>query len=369
MKRIVKALLCENEILEQLMAIPVSEIISYRNRAESVDPEEALRYLAELYIDSCGVSTGLRSFADYCSVFWIKRFKNELTGEKASKFRDLDTLPELLPFISENYTKKIDDYNISYMSDVDLRNILIEELNEATDERTKIILCAGICDFLSKISDDSWLNYYKLDRIEEAIVYLNNPTLIHHRQYKDIKKYIQWTPITDYSLYPERLRKVMEMPPHLFTDEEVQHFRLLNQRLVELQHEVMENVREITLNLQDQIVKGYHQYDSFNVEGLIYIEDVKDDADRLINTLAQHAKYVVMTTNDNSTPENMDKYIAEDIHWYGNWSGIFHQLESNHGLKICRAFRYLFEDAEVFTIADIMKVTPQMIYSQIKIHI
>lgn len=73
MKPIVKALICENASLEELMDLPISEILDYKSRADSVNPEDALRYLANMYIDNCGVSQGKRSFADYCAEYWIKR--------------------------------------------------------------------------------------------------------------------------------------------------------------------------------------------------------------------------------------------------------------------------------------------------------
>ncbi len=360
------ALLCKNEILEQLMSIPIGEIISYSKQSDSVNPEEALRYLAEMYIDNCGVSIGMRSFADYCSVFWIERLKHDADKNFSSKYGDAGTLPELLPFFSDNYTKDIDNYDISFMNDVKLRDILIEELQEATDEKIKIILCAGICDFLPNASDDRWLDFYRMPKIEEAIVYLRDKSLMRYRCFKDIKKYY---PRFKYDAKNETFEEEIDNPKHLFTDEEVLHFRLLNERLVELQREVMEQVRTITLNLQQQIANGFHQYDTFNVEGIIYIEDMEDDVDSLLNILARHAKYGVMTTNDKSTPDVMDEMNAMENHWYGNWSGIFHQLESQHGLKVCRAFCKMFEESRVFTIADIMKITPDMLFKHIEINI
>lgn len=68
-----KALLCENARLEEIMNIPISEILDYKSRADSVNPEDALRYLADMYVDNCGISRGLRVFADYCALFWVER--------------------------------------------------------------------------------------------------------------------------------------------------------------------------------------------------------------------------------------------------------------------------------------------------------
>ena len=55
----VKDLMCEDARHEQLMNIPIAEILHYRNMADSVDPEEALRFLADKYIDECESNSGL----------------------------------------------------------------------------------------------------------------------------------------------------------------------------------------------------------------------------------------------------------------------------------------------------------------------
>lgn len=364
-----KALLCENSILEQLMSIPVKEIISYSKKADSVNPEDALGYLAEMYISNCGVSTGMRSFADYCSEYWIKQLNQD---DIKAKYGDAHTLPDLLPYLSDKYTAEIDNYDICFMSDVELRDILIEELRSASDETTKIILCAGVCDILPFMSNDRWLGSYSMEKIEEAIVNFKSLTLINYRYYKDMNKYVRWPKFPDLKL-KKKLRDSLDRPSNQFTDEEVRHFELLNMRLVELQRNVMEQVRDITLNLQDQIAKGFHQYDTFNVEGIIMIDDWDEDIDSLLNILADNARYIAMITNDKSNLEDMNSFIAlgdiNDNNWYGNWQGIFRQLESEHGIRVCRAFCKMFEDAKVFTIADIMKLKPEMLTSQVKIYI
>lgn len=365
----VKALLCENNILESLMSIPVKEILLYSSKADLVDPEDALRYLADMYIDNCGVSTGMRSFADYCADFWIKRLKSK--PDLDAKYEGIETLDGSLSLFSENYSEEIDDYDICFMNDTSLRDILLEELESVSDEKTKIILCAGICDILPEMSDNRWLDSYEMEKIEDAIVNLKSVTLMQYRQNKNIAKYYPPFAIDTPEDIPEKFREKIKRRPELFSTEEVCHFKLLNTRLTELQHEVMAQVRDITLNLQEQIANGFHQYDSFNVEGLIYIDDFDSDVDSLLNVLSDHAKYMVMVTNGskNFSPEHLDELIAMDIHWYGNWSGIFHRLETEHGLRVCRAFCKIFEDSNVFTIDDIMKIKPEMLFSQVKIYI
>lgn len=45
----VKTLMCEEERLKELIAIPMTEILSYQDNADTVNPEEVLRYLADLF--------------------------------------------------------------------------------------------------------------------------------------------------------------------------------------------------------------------------------------------------------------------------------------------------------------------------------
>ncbi len=151
---------------------------------------------------------------------------------------------------------------------------------------------------------------------------------------------------------------------------EINHFIVLNDRLVELQHEVMEQVKVITENLREQITKGFHQYDTFVIDGYIYVEAYEEDnTDELLDALSSFAKYSVIWSNDETSQEVLEAEIAEDMHWYANWGGVFHQLETSHGLKLCRAFCHLFEESRVFTIGDIMKIKPEMLQPHVEINI
>ena len=72
----VKELMCEDARLEQLMNIPISDILYYRDMANSVDPEEALCFLADKYIDECESNSGLWELNApyyYCADYWIEK--------------------------------------------------------------------------------------------------------------------------------------------------------------------------------------------------------------------------------------------------------------------------------------------------------
>lgn len=371
MKPIVKALICENARLEELMDLPISEILDYKSRADSVNPEDALHYLADMYIDNCGVSQGKRSFADYCAEYWIKRLvakqKNlDIESEKLIECEESNiAFCDLLSKYSDKYTPEVDEYDIYPLTTSQLRESLLGELQETDNEKEKIILCAGALPCLLYGYDDNWLACYSNDRIEEGIVNLEDRKLIEYRAFRNNMKY---RPSRNMSNITSR-----EAKP--FTIEEIDHFVKLNNRLVELQKEVMNQVEVIKCNLNEQIVKGFHQYETFYIEGLIYIENEIEDnddnkCDPLLEVLVKSCPhYLVCITDEYADLESLKESNSHENNWYANWSGLFYQLEENHGIKICRAFRVLFDDSETFTIPDIMKIQPEWFFSQIKISI
>lgn len=348
---VVTQLLCEEERLSELLEIPFSEILSCCTKADTIDTKEALCYLADMLIDNCGINHKLCGFTEYCATYWLK--KNKISD-------GVKTLTQFLSYVSENYNEGLlDRYNSCVMSDKELRDILVEQLRLSLDEKTKIILCAGFVNAIYDCGDISRLDVYSVKKIEEGIIHLKDKNLISYRHSRDTKRY---------NLSTEANTKLVK---YRFSEEEVSHFIVLNNRLVELQREIMNNVKVITLNLQEQITKGYYQYDTFCIEGLIYIDPYDDDweCDELIKTLTDFVSYSVVCSNDKTTEERMDAEIINNIHWYANWSGIFHQLEGLYSLRLCRAFRYLFEEDHIFTIDDIMKIKPEMLIPHIKIDI
>ncbi|MCM1142508.1 MAG: hypothetical protein NC453_28395 [Muribaculum sp.] len=355
------SLIGEDNLLKELIEMPINKVMAYADKSEIVNPEEALRYLSDMFIENCGVSLSTRGFADYCSGYWIKKLDMEHNPEMNEKYHGAYTLGQLLPCVSDKYYDGLlDEYDSCAMTHSELRSILFTQLDQLDDEKAKTIICAGICDALNA-PDYHWLYDYPIEKIEEGIINFKNNELIHHRAVRDRRRFL---PLCNN--YNSR----RQFSPYKFSDEEVAHFIILNGRLVELQHEIMDHVKVITQNLQEQIEKGFHQYDTFCIEGYIYIEPFEEDPeDKLLEILTSCAKYTVIFTNDDSTQESITKNTNQENNWYANWSGIFHQLEESHGLRLCRAFRYLFDDAEIFTIADIMKIKPEMFLPHIQINI
>lgn len=359
-----KTLMCEEDRLKELMAIPMTEIFSYRDKADTVDPEEALRYLAGLFIDNFGLRLRICGFADRCASYWI--FKLKRIPKLNEKYDGAMELVHFLPILSDKYHERLlDKYDACVMTDKELVDILVEELNSVTDEKEKIILCAGIYNALTSDIGARWLGAYSMEKIEEGIVNLKNRELIEYRCHRSLRKYVRFR----FNQTKEN-QLSLDTDANRFTDDEIKHFLSLNDRLVELQHEVMDQVKVITGNLREQIAKGFHQYDTFVIDGYIYIEAYEEDnTDELLDALSSFAKYSVICSNDNTTQEHLEAEITEDVHWYANWGGIFHQLEKSHGLRLCRAFCHLFEESRVFTVGDIMKIKPEMLLPHVEINI
>lgn len=367
-----KALLCENARLEEVMNIPISEILDYKSRADSVNPEDALRYLADMYVDNCGVSHGMRGFADYCAKYWVNRLTVQQNNTTYAK-SDVSFF-DLLPKYSSKYTSEVDNYDSCPLTSLQLRNFLLEELQNTENETEKIILCAGTLDCLSYDYNGNWLSCIGSTRLEEGIVNLKDRTLIEFRSHRNLEEY-----------RPTRnLENKIIRQAKVFSNDEINHFIKLNKRLEELQKEVMMQVEAIKQNLDEQISKGFHQYDTFYAEGFIYIESPlyiesaveesvqwsDDNRDRLLEVLIDSCPhYSVCLINEDLDLENLKGSNSQEFNWYANWSGIFHQLEEIHGIKLCRPFRVLFEDSNTFTIPDIMKIQPECFLSQVQIFI
>lgn len=371
----VKELMCEDARLEQLMNIPISDILYYRDMANSVDPEEALCFLADKYIDECESNSGLWELNApyyYCADYWIEKLDLKNNPALNKKYHSASTLVEIIPYISERYYDGLlKEHDTCPKNEIEIRETMVDWVFRNYDDKYKVIICAGLFHYLSHIQathDMFWLDQFPIEHIERSIIYYENRKLIRYRHFDDFQRFYRWKHRKNQS--KQGHRHIVENWPDEFTDEEVAHFIVLNDRLVELQHEVMDQVKVITANLQEQIEKGFHQYDTFCIDGYIIIELYEKDVENeLLETLCQFAQYNVIHANDNTPSELLTDEINEERHWYANWSGTFHPLEKSHGLKLCSAFRYLFEEAKIFTISDIMKINPEMLLPDIKINI
>ena len=125
----------DTEIIEQLAS-----------RSSEITPAEALDKLIEVYIENCGVSTGMRTVADYAADYWIKAWKRTCPDVPD----DVVVLYDVMPLRSAYYRthrEEIDEYDTTIMSKEELGEVCLEMVAETADLRTQIALSAGIVNF------------------------------------------------------------------------------------------------------------------------------------------------------------------------------------------------------------------------------
>lgn len=315
---------------------------------------------------------GLSAPFDCCADYWIEKLDLKNNPALNKKYHSASSLVEIIPYISERYYDGLlKGHNTCPMNEIEIREEMEDWVFRNIDDKYKSVICAGLDHYLYHIQATHglfWLDQFPIEYIEKNIIFYENRKLIRYRHFDDFQRFYRWKHRKNQS--KPGLRQIVENWPDEFTDEEVAHFIVLNDRLVELQLEVMDQVKVITANLQEQISKGFHQYDTFHIDGNIIIEPYEEDVENeLLETLCQFAQYKVIHANDNTPPESLTDDINDERHWYANWSGAFHQLEKSQGLRLCRAFRYLFEEDELFIISDIMKIRPEMLLPDVEINI
>ena len=129
-----------------MAAIDTDIIEQLASRSSEITPAEALDKLIEVYIENCGVSTGMRTVADYAADYWIKEWKRTCPDVPDDVF----VLYDVMPLRSEYYRahrEEIDEYDTTIMSNEELREVCLEMVNETDDLRTQIALSAGIVNF------------------------------------------------------------------------------------------------------------------------------------------------------------------------------------------------------------------------------
>ncbi len=334
MRKNIRTLLCETDRLAEVMKLPVGEFMEYAERAKEVEPRKALERLAEMYMEYCGISAGQRSVIYYAADYW----KDELRMEEAFCY--------IMPEISEKYREnreKYDEYDTIVLTCQATRDIAFGLLEDIDDEEGKIALCAGV---MYDLRNNSWPSERKIQnrgikKIEEFIINMEEPELMRLRRE---------------NLWHKRQG---------FSEAEVEHLRLLNDRLMELQEQVLGQVGRITARLCGEVAEGNRDYEDFNVEGYIYIEydDNKAD-DRLLNVLLDAVpQYNIIITG--STPKDIDEIcniIRQNKVW---WK--FRELAEVYNIPVCRAFDELFDRDSPLAVEDIMKITPEQLQSGVRI--
>lgn len=225
------------------------------------------------------------------------------------------------------------------------------------DDDMKMFLLSG--KFENELAY-TWFREHKFDdvtveKLEQMIMDTSCKRLMSTRAYRD------WSRRCDMAEF--------------FTDGEVEHFMLLNCRLVELMHQVFCQVARMHRHLQAEIASGNHDYDTFVIEGEVCmeplaLEDDESRCDELQERLIDAVKnYGVIMVSCNQSQEELDEVACRYLNWWANWGSNFKELVTRHGIPICRAFKHFLDESCVFTVEDILKIKPEQFQTSIKIYI
>ncbi len=339
----IRTLMCETDRLAELMDVPMADVLGFADRADELDPRHALLILAQLYVENCGVSAGVRSVIYYAADYWME------------KLNIRDTFNLLMPELSgeyKEYQEEYDRYDTIVLTCKKTRDIACKLLRDLDGDDAKIALCAGV---MHDLQNNSWpsvaaIESRDLEDIESNIILLEDEELMKIR-----KKELWYKHSSNGG----------------FTQEEVSHLVSLNCKLIELQHKVFNQVCRITIQLQKELAAGNNDYEDFNVEGWIYIEYSDDTAyDELLNVLIDAVpQYQAILTGSHTSQKDIDEKTCSHIHWWSNWDGRFKELVCKHNIPVCRAFKHLFDMDSPLTMEDIMKIRPEQLLTKVTVHI
>lgn len=119
-------------------------LVSLAKRSNEVPAEEALEYLAELYIDNCGISFSTRSVAWMVSQFWILKWRHESSCLK-SDVNLFDYMRQDSSYYQEH--KELAEkyfYDFCLLDLEDLHRIALEMIEDTKKEKEKITIASGV---------------------------------------------------------------------------------------------------------------------------------------------------------------------------------------------------------------------------------
>lgn len=160
-----------------------------------------------------------------------------------------------------------------------------------------------------------------------------------------------------------------------FTDEEVEHIRLLNDHLTHLTIEALEKANRICDDMERQAkqgnkdYKGYKMKVSIKMNGHQFLMDDPDDILQRIHyaknfELAELKEYSLENRHD--TIERLKKNLTENSE-QACWE--YSQLHDEHGIHFCEAFYWFTNVNCLFPLEDIMLLQPDNFKSNIEINI
>ena len=149
---------------------------AFARKGRKMDPIHAMKLMAQLYMDNCGISLGDRTLAYDAGSGWLKKYIDD--NPEQTEWNDFTCFSEVMPTICTEYDEEeYDHYDIAPMS-IEEERKYASSYALTIDEDSAAALCRGI-DYLGRSmgNDNHYLlkkvlvNGKNLDMTEQALFY------------------------------------------------------------------------------------------------------------------------------------------------------------------------------------------------------
>ena len=149
---------------------------TFVRKGRKMDPIHAMKLMAQLYMDNCGISLGDRTLAYDAGSGWLKKYIDD--NPEQTEWNDFTCFSEVMPTICAEYDEEeYDHYDIAPMS-IEEERKYASSYALTIDEDSAAALCRGI-DYLGRSmgNDNHYLlkkvlvNGKHLDMTEQALFY------------------------------------------------------------------------------------------------------------------------------------------------------------------------------------------------------
>lgn len=163
-----------------------------------------------------------------------------------------------------------------------------------------------------------------------------------------------------------------------FTAEEVEHIRLINDRLAALTIDTLEQACRICDDLKEKTEQGNNDYEGFKLKALIKMNGhhfLMDDPDEMLLRI-HYAKDFELAelTMDHSREDRYALlahlkrlYVEDNEQTMMGWGDA--QPHDDHGVQFCEAFHWFIDVSALFPLEDVMLLQPDNFESNVKINI
>ena len=162
-----------------------------------------------------------------------------------------------------------------------------------------------------------------------------------------------------------------------FTDEEVEHIRLLNDRLFALTIDALEQASRVCDDMERQVMQGNKDYKGFKLKAFIKMNGrqfMMDDPTEMLLRIQYAKKFELAELSMDRSREDrhafiarLKKTLAENTEQMICWE--YSQLHDHYDIRFCEVFHWFTDVCSLFPLEDIMLLQPDNFESTIEITI